>query len=226
MLKYKINGKLHFLKETINEIHTPSIKNIEKIQCDLNNNITNNLTDYFENIPFHGYAIPSETSIGGDVWSKFDNVQKNPRIIVGYQMKNYYSEPTKLNKSEVDEEILKMQQIIKKLISENPSNITNYKFYYVIVCPCYGEEFKSQYFMKNNSIQIGNYQDDICPLMIEEKDYVEYHCDQLEPEIYNILTTILLTENVVKALTGKVFIKSQKNPKGTEDMLLSLLSQI
>ena len=220
MLKYKINGKLHFLKETINENHTPSIKNIEKIQCNKNFNITNNLTEYFENIPFHGYAIPSEKSIGGDLWAKFDSVQKKPIIMCGLQMKNYFSELTKLTKNTVDKEILKMQQIIKKLISENPSNSANYKFYYIIVCPCYGEDFK-----KNSSIQSENDQDDI-PVMIGENDYVEYHCDQLELEISNILTTILLTENYVKALTGKEFIKSQKNPKVKEDTLLYLLSQI
>jgi len=202
MLNINFKETIQFIETDIDVIQSKTIQTYERISTDHNGMITTDINEYFDGMHINSINVPADQSYGADCWIKLKRLLKY--IIIGLQMKCYFSKKTELTKGMLDIEIAKIVRIMEKLSKTNKDIYG--EFYYVIVCPSFGSDLSQELFPKQTKKKISRKEKEIV-----EDDYVEY-C----PQTFKNLRIIILTEECVERLTGKDFVDSQKEYDLTE----------
>lgn len=201
MLKISPNENVAFIKEKIdlNALQNQfSFNRIEKINSNKYKILTN-MDQYFDNMEACSINIPEDQSYGPDIDINLPLEKNDKSIFVGLQAKNYFSGKTTLTEKKNLKEVEKMLNIINSLGEQNRKQYK--RFYYVIICPSYGQNIMTEYF---NEEYIRNEPEE--SFSITKKDYSRFPL-----EGNKFLKVILLHPDFVSYLVGQEFIDFQNN---------------
>ena len=141
--------------------------------------------------------IPEDQSYGPDSDINLKLEGDDRLIFIGLQAKNFFSRKTTLTESSILKEVKNMQNIINSLSEEKKKQYK--RFYYVIICPSYGETIMTEYFGQQ---YIRNEPNE--SFSITKSDYRRF-----SKASNHKLKVILLNPEFVSYLAGQEFIDSQ-----------------